>query len=128
MEPTHTKSAIGAVVIVLVVVALGYLALAPESTAPEGDPAAKSVSRAQSVLRENPRFEDAQVLGEKALTKSQTDAIAKNKTAIMKTVGTERVLSPEERSEIGNIMLTQAHLYNFTDEERDAIFDSLRRQ
>lgn len=128
MEPTRTKSAFWTVIIVLAAAAGGYFVFAPdESSAPAGEPASRPVARAPSVLRENPRFEDAQVLGEKALTKSQTDAIAKNKTAIMKTVGTERALSPEERSEIGNIMLTQAHLYNFTDEERDAVFDALRR-
>ncbi len=53
--------------------------------------------------------------------------VSGKKAEILGWVRSGKPLSPEERAEIGGIMLSKAAIYNFTDEERFAIFKGLQR-
>ncbi|PIR52865.1 hypothetical protein COU76_04205 [Candidatus Peregrinibacteria bacterium CG10_big_fil_rev_8_21_14_0_10_49_10] len=49
------------------------------------------------------------------------------KAEIVALVTSGATLTQEQKAEIGGIMLTKANIYNFSEEERQAIFDALSR-
>lgn len=51
--------------------------------------------------------------------------VSDKKAQIMTRVRSGKTLTPAERAEIGGIMLTKANIYNFTEVERQAIFEAL---
>ncbi len=53
--------------------------------------------------------------------------VSERKAEILSRIRSGSSLSIEEKGEIGGIMLTKAHLYAFTDAEREAIFTALQK-
>ena len=74
-----------------------------------------------------PKVTNEQLLGKSQLSQTQQSEIETHKAEILARVRSGKALSQEEKSAIGNIMLTQAHLYKFNDAERQVIFDALRK-
>ncbi len=124
MEPQeNNKKGLVVGIIAIIVIVGGYLLFASPANGPEGAaPAGES-----KIVRETPKVTEEQLLGDAGLSQSQQSDILKHKQDILRLARSGKALSDEEKSTIGNIMLTRAHLYNFTDAEREAVFDSLRR-
>jgi len=91
------------------------------------DPAVLIVKSEISLL-DPPTISREQMLGEVALTEEQKAEIALFKLAILRRIATGAPLTQEEREALGRVMLMEAHLYGFTDEELDAIFAALKTQ
>jgi hypothetical protein len=123
MEDTSKKSLITIIMVVAVVAIGGYFLLASPANGPEGvTPVTES-----KLVRETPKVTEEQLLGDAGLSVNQQGEVLKHKQDILRVARSGTALSDGEKSTIGNIMLTRAHLYNFTDEEREAVFDALRR-
>ena len=123
MEDTSKKSLITIIMVVAVVAIGGYFLLASPANGPEGVmPVTES-----KLVRETPKVTEEQLLGDAGLSANQQSEVLKHKQDILRVARSGKALSDGEKSTIGNIMLTRAHLYNFTDEEREAVFDALRR-
>ena len=75
-----------------------------------------------------PEISREQLIGEAPLSASQESAIEKHKREILERVSTGVPLTQEERDSLGRTMLMEAHLYNFTDAETEAIFETLKVQ
>lgn len=124
MEDKNSAKSVVTIVIVLVIVLVGgYLLL---SGGGDNGGIGQS-SSAKAVVENTPRLNDEQLLGKAEIPDTQRAAIAEHKQDILRLARSSKTLSDDEKSTIGNIMLTRAHLYNFTDEEREAVFDALRR-
>lgn len=123
MEDTSKKSLITIIIAVAIVAVGGYFLLASPANGPEGAAPAKE----SKLVRETPKITEEQLLGDAGLNANQQSDIEKHKQDILRLARSSKTLSDGEKSTIGNIMLTRAHLYNFTDEEREAVFDALRR-
>lgn len=117
MEPSAKKT-VWTVIAVVVIIGIGYFVFSSPSLSGKA-PAAKTPS--------TPPLTDEQVLGRTPLSSEQEGSIVAEKTRILKLVASGKTLSQEEKSQVGNIMLTQAHLYKFTPEEREAVFAALRK-
>ena len=117
MEPETSKKnnlLVLVIVIVIVIVAIGYFFYFG------------SYAEKKALL--NPlKLENAVLLEQQELSHEQAISVAKQKTTILRRVADTAPLTEEERTAIGNIMLTQSHIYKFTQEERDAIFEALRK-
>ena len=123
MEDASKKSLITIIMVVAVVAIGGYFLLASPANGPEGVmPITES-----KLVRETPKVTEEQLLGDAGLSANQQSEVLKHKQDILRVARSGKALSDGEKSTIGNIMLTRAHLYNFTDEEREAVFDALRR-
>ncbi|MDO8593999.1 MAG: hypothetical protein Q7R93_00595 [bacterium] len=118
MEPS-TKKTILTVIAAVVIVIAGYFFLSGSGSLP---------GSSDSEVITAPTISQDQLLGKAPLSNTQNDAISAHKAEILARVATGVQLTPEERGAIGNIMLTEAHLYKFTDVELEAIFTALRRQ
>lgn len=123
MEDASKKSLITVIIAVAIVAVGGYFFLASPANGPEGAAPAKE----SKLVRETPKVTEEQLLGDTTLSQSQQSDIEKHKQDVLRLARSGKTLSNDEKSTIGNIMLTRAHLYNFTDEEREAVFDALRR-
>ena len=123
MEDASKKSLITIIVAVAVIAVGGYFLLASPANGPEG---AVPVTESK-LVRETPKVTEEQLFGDAELTASQQSGILKHKQDILRLARSGKALSDAEKSAIGNLMLTRAHLYDFTNEEREAVFDSLRR-
>lgn len=123
MEDASKKSLITIIIAVAIVAVGGYFLLASPANGPDGAAPVKE----SKLARETPQVTEKQLLGDAGLTASQQSDIEKHKQDILRLARSGKTLSDDEKSAIGNIMLTRAHLYNFTDEEREAVFDALRR-
>src|SRR3989344_7387202 len=75
-----------------------------------------------------PEITREQLVGEAPLSASLESAIDKHKGEILERIGTGVPLSEDEREALGKTMLMEAHLYNFTDAETNAIFEALKVQ
>lgn len=118
-----TKSTFWTIVILVVILVGGYVLLSGSSdtTTKEGGTAPKS-----AVVNTPPLTQD-ELLGKKEISTSALDAVAVHKAEILKRIASGKPLTQEEKGAIGNIMLTEAHIYKFTDTERDAIFAALQK-
>ena len=81
----------------------------------------RGVENAPEITRE-------QLVGEAPLSASLESAIEKHKREILERIGTGAPLTEDEREALGRTMLMEAHLYNFTDAETNAIFEALKVQ
>lgn len=59
--------------------------------------------------------------------KEKAGNVGDKKAQIVARVKSSTPLTPEEKAEIGGIMLTKANIYNFSEEERVAIFEALSK-
>ena len=57
--------------------------------------------------------------------KERSGDVSDTKAEIIARVNSGTPLTPEEKARIGGIMLTKANIYNFSEEERQAIFKEL---
>jgi len=57
----------------------------------------------------------------------KTGDVGDKKADILSLVRSGKALTPEQKGEIGGIMLTKAHIYNFTEEERTDIFEAISK-
>lgn len=114
---------IGALIIIALI---GFAVLRPSDGFFEEEEGTGSAAE-PSVVTDDPEFSAKQVLGEEALTQRQSGAIAANKVRILAAVRASRPLTSAERTEIGNVMLTQAHLYLFSEGEQAEIFAALSK-
>ena len=103
-----------AIVILVVVVGGGWYVY-------QGGAFKRGVENAPEISRE-------QLVGGVPLSASQESAIERHKREILGRVGTGAPLTQEERDSLGRTMLMEAHLYNFTDAETEAIFEALKVQ
>lgn len=79
-------------------------------------------------LEKAPELTREQLVGEAPISASQESALAAHKREILERVSSGKPLTQEERESLGRTMLMEAHLYNFTDAETEAIFSALRQQ
>ena len=123
MEPNQNQTAVqggGAkktisAIIVLAVIAVGV------GYAYQSGMFKRGVENAPEITRE-------QLVGEAPLSASLESAIEKHKREILERIGTGAPLTEDEREALGRTMLMEAHLYNFTDAETNAIFEALKVQ
>ncbi|OHA19691.1 MAG: hypothetical protein A3C08_00460 [Candidatus Taylorbacteria bacterium RIFCSPHIGHO2_02_FULL_47_18] len=123
MEPNQNQTTVqggGAkktisAIIVLAIIAVGGWYLYNSGAFKRG------VENAPEITRE-------QLVGEAPLSASLESAIEKHKGEILERIGTGVPLSEDEREALGKTMLMEAHLYNFTDAETNAIFEALKVQ
>ena len=108
------KKTISAVVVLAVIVVGGWYAY-------KSGMFKRGVENAPEITRE-------QLVGEAPLSASLENAIEKHKGEILARIGTGVPLTEDEREALGKTMLMEAHLYNFTDAETNAIFEALKVQ
>ncbi|MDO8564931.1 MAG: hypothetical protein Q7R88_02970 [bacterium] len=71
---------------------------------------------------------EATLAPELELTREEKSGdVSEKKAEILVIVSSGRPLTAEERAEIGGIMLTKAHIYQFSEPERVKIFEALQR-
>lgn len=78
-------------------------------------------------IEQAPELTREQLVGEAPVSASQTDAIGVHKEKILARIAEGTPLTQEERDSLSRTMLMEAHLYNFTDAERDMIFRALQQ-
>lgn len=78
-------------------------------------------------IEKAPELTREQLVGEAPVSASQEGAIVAHKQKILERVAQETSLTQEERDSLSRTMLMEAHLYNFTDAERDMIFRALQQ-
>lgn len=78
-------------------------------------------------IEKAPELTREQLVGEAPVSASQEGAIVAHKQKILERVAQETPLTQEERDSLSRTMLMEAHLYNFTDAERDMIFRALQQ-
>ena len=118
MDSPHKKLYIA--LCVLVVLIIGAYALVPsDSLAP---------SRQRDISGSIPAFTNEQLLGDAEVTPAEKQDVVAYKAQLLAKVASGALFSSEEKGSIGKLMLTDAHLYDFSDEEREAIFSALRRK
>ncbi|TSC57091.1 MAG: hypothetical protein Greene041679_447 [Parcubacteria group bacterium Greene0416_79] len=86
------------------------------------------VPPAEGVVTTPPAVSKKQLLGEETLGDREALAVGGHKERILERIASPRPLTNEEKGAIGSIMLTQAHLYNFSGAEREAIFAALQNE
>ncbi len=59
--------------------------------------------------------------------KEKAGDVGEKRAQILTLVNSKTPLTPEEKADIGGIMLTKANVYKFTEVERQAIFAALSR-
>jgi hypothetical protein len=74
-----------------------------------------------------PEISQEQLIGKEPLSTGQVDSITKHKQEILDRIAQGAPLTEVERQELGRLMLMEAHLYNFTKAETDAIFNALKQ-
>jgi hypothetical protein len=112
------KGLITTIVVLVIVVVGGYFLLTTGGEPTSEDQTSATTERTPEPtlapqLRLTPQEKAGDVSGKKA--------------EILKLVRSGKALRPEEKSEIGGIMLTKAHIYNFSEDERVDIFEALQR-
>lgn len=78
-------------------------------------------------IEQAPELTREQLVGEAPVSANQESAIVAHKQKILERVAQGTPLSQEERDSLSRTMLMEAHLYNFTDAERDMIFRALQQ-
>ncbi len=87
-----------------------------------------SLSDSAPVSNSNAPVPQAELAPALKLTEEEkTGNVSAKRAQILSAVNSGRALTSAERSEISGIMLTKAHIYTFSDEERKAIFKALQR-
>ena len=74
-----------------------------------------------------PVFSAEERLGTKEISEGQRKSALYVKKELLAEARSQTAFSTEEKAAIGKLMLTEAHLYDFSEEERDAVFSALRR-
>ena len=74
-----------------------------------------------------PVFSAEERLGTKEISEGQRKRALYVKKELLAEARSQTAFSTEEKAAIGKLMLTEAHLYDFSEEERDAVFSALRR-
>lgn len=117
MEPENNAKKLVSIIVVVILVAVGgyYLLSGGENggEGASGEPIATPEPTLAPQLQLTPQ-EKAGDVGDK-------------KAEVLSLVRSGKSLTDEQKSEIGGIMLTKAHIYNFSDEERADIFEALQR-
>ena len=126
MEDSNTskKSLVSIIIVVIIVLVGGYFLRAGGE---EGGGSGAQNSTISRVVETKPGLTDEQLLGKAEVPETQLNAVVAHKQDILKRVVSSKPLTDAEKQTIGNIMLTQAHIYGFTAEEREAVFAALRR-
>lgn len=122
MEQENSKKILVAGVIMAAVAIAGYFLFVSPANGP-----GVAVPAESKLISETPKVTEEQLLGNENLLQGQQSDIEKHKQDILALVNSGKTFTDDEKSTIGNIMLTRAHLYNFTDEERETVFSALRR-
>lgn len=113
---------------VVVLIIIGAVFFASDSSplpSPKGNQ--DSPNQASELLNRMPQFSDAERLGDDDLSEAQGQGVLAYKAELLARVASDAPLSEDEKAGIGRLMLVEAHLYDFSNEEREAIFDALRR-
>lgn len=127
MEQDSGNKGLVVVIIVIVVLVGGYLLLSGSSGTGSGTGSGIGGSGGKSAVTALPPLTQDELLGKKSVPAASLDAVAAHKAEILKRVRNGKPLTQEEKGAIGNVMLTEAHIYKFTDEERDTIFAALQK-
>lgn len=121
-DKNSAKSVVTIIIVVVIVLVGGYLLLSGG-----GDSGIGQGSSARAIVENKPGLNEEQLLGKAEIPDTQRAAVAAHKQEILARAASSKPLTDAEKSVIGNIMLTQAHVYSFTAEEREAVFAALRR-
>lgn len=78
-------------------------------------------------IEQAPELTREQLVGEAPVSANQEGAIVAHKQKILERIAEGTPLTQEERDSLSRTMLMEAHLYNFTDAERDMIFRALQQ-
>ena len=115
----NDKKNIVYVIIALIVIGLlGWWLLSSKSSTTDSE-----AERAAEEAAAGPRLAPALQLTEQ----EKKGDVSDKKAEIMAYIRSGKELTPEQKGEIGGIMLTKANIYNFTEEERQAIFEALSK-
>lgn len=79
------------------------------------------------VVKEKPALSEDQLLGKAPITEAVQSDVEKHKAELLARVRDTRPLTAEEKQTIARIMLMEAHVYGFTEEERTTIFSALQK-
>lgn len=113
------KNIVYVVVAIIVIALLGWWLL----SSPEGSSVGSSGETKKSEATPPPQLAPALQL----TAQEKSGDVSAKKAEIMTRVRSGTKLTPQERSEIGGIMLTKANVYKFSEEERQAIFKALSK-
>ena len=114
-------------VVVVVILALGaYLIWGGTGTGGTETAEEETATGGSAIAEDAPAFNQEQLLGRQELSTEQKTDVSVHKQEILDLVKSGRLLTDAEKSELGDIMLTKAHLYNFTPEERESVFAAVR--
>ncbi|OHA21230.1 MAG: hypothetical protein A2849_00325 [Candidatus Taylorbacteria bacterium RIFCSPHIGHO2_01_FULL_51_15] len=78
-------------------------------------------------LKARPALSQDELLGKAQPPQGTKTDIAAYKTHILSRANSSKPLTAEEKQSISIVMLSEAHLYGFTESERTAIFGALSR-
>lgn len=120
MEQAQKKLFIIVVIFIIVIVG-AWLSLSNTPSGGEKGAVSELVANA-------PVFSDSERLGKETPSAAKQTEAAAYKEALLAKTRSGVSFSAEEKGAIGKLMLTEAHLYNFSDDERADIFSALRRQ
>ncbi len=119
----ENKKGLLVIVVLIVIVAVGYMVWNSPSTPVGTIPAVAS----KPTISPEPVISPDQLIGKVRITPALEDKIAVHKKEILDRVSSGKPLTDADKSAIGGIMLSEAHLYGFTDAERAQIFAALQR-
>lgn len=119
MEPEGNKKSIVSVIIVIVVVVIGGYLLYTQGGTDTGGAGESGEATVTPEPTLAPQLQLTQ--------KERAGDVGDKKADVLSLVRSGKALTPEQKSEIGGIMLTKAHIYNFSEEERQDIFAALQK-
>lgn len=116
MEQDNKKGLVTAIVVVIIVIVGGYLLYTQGGTGGAGESPKTAVTPEPALA---PQLE--------LTPRERAGDVGDKKADILELVRSGKPLTPEQKAEIGGIMLTKAHIYQFSEPERVKIFEALQR-
>lgn len=121
MQPENNTKSLAVIVVVIVIVAVGgyffYTGSGSTGGGSGGGGGSERIKTPEPTLAPQLQLTPQEKAGD----------VGDKKAEILKRARSGKLLTPEQKSEIGGIMLTKAHIYNFTEEERVDIFEALQK-
>lgn len=117
MEPENSTKSFITIIIVIVVVAIGGYFLYTSGGGDGGTGIPAKTTTPEPTLAPQLQLTPQEKAGD----------VGDKKAEVLRLVRSGKTLTDEQKSEIGGIMLTKAHIYNFSDAERADIFKALQK-
>lgn len=118
MPPENNAKKLVSIIVVIIIIAIGgYFLLSGSGSTGEDGTFGEPVATPEPTLAPQLQLTPQEKAGD----------VGDKKAEVLALVRSGKTLTDEQKSEIGGIMLTKAHIYNFSDEERADIFEALQR-